>query len=328
MSSIRATDALDLHLHTQASDGGWTVETLLQSLAERTFRIVAICDHDTMAAVPEAIERGAKLGILVVPGVEVTARWAERQWHVLVYGIDPFSPRGRELRAILDELADRMWAEAVSAIVALERKGYRLRSLKEVVAGRPLRPHHVLLTLIREGYATNLSTAHELTKRMGEAMAVDVPLERLLNVVRRAGGISVLAHPGRDDATQALDPALLPQLVAMGLEGLEVYYRSHSPEQTAQFLELTKQYGLVASAGSDSHAPGLPVDPIPYPASWISLLLQRLGIPLESLEEVSLSEVLGCPAASGEGTTRTKREHHLAMGVNLQELYQRGPNRE
>lgn len=284
MSPVSGDRSVDLHLHTVASDGGWTVPQLIEYLAERQFAVIAVCDHDTMASVPEAIERGQARGVLVLPGVEVTTRWNGRQWHVLVYGIDPAAPRSRAFRSILDELADRMWAEAVSAIVALERRGYRLRSLREVVAGRPLRPHHVLVTLIREGYAANLSTAHELTKQLGEPMTVDIPLERLLRTVREAGGVSVLAHPGRDDATGALDPQLLPALVELGLQGLEAHYRSHRPEQTAQFRALAAEYGLLVSAGSDSHAPGQPVDPIPYRAAWVAALLHRLGIELADLE--------------------------------------------
>ncbi len=293
MTSILPGEPVDLHLHTLASDGFWTVETLLNHLSERGFRVAAICDHDTMAAVAEAVDRGARHGLLVIPGVEVTTRWGDRQWHLLVYGVDPALPRARLFRAVLDELADRMWAEAVSAVVTLERHGYRLRSLREVTAGRPLRPYHVLLALIQEGYATNLATAHELTKRLGEPMTVDVPLERVVAAAHAAEGVCVLAHPGRDDATGRLTEDSLVQILAeVPIDGLEVHYRSHSPEQTAMFRQWCERYGLVASTGSDSHAPGHPVDPISYPAEWAAELLGRFGV------EVALSEL---PSGSYRG---------------------------
>jgi predicted metal-dependent phosphoesterase TrpH len=279
MTAILPEQAVDLHLHTIASDGHWTVEALVEHLVERSFRVAAICDHDTMASVARAVEVGERYGLHVVPGVEVTTRWQGRQWHLLVYGIDPASPAARTFRAVLDELADRLWAAAVDAIVVLERHGYRLRSLREVAAGRPLRPYHVLTTLIREGYATNLATAHDLTKRLGEPMLVDVPLERVVAAARAAGGVCILAHPGRDDGAGVLEAATLERMVtAVPVDGLEVHYRSHSPEQTATFRAWCEQFGLVASAGSDSHAPGIPVDPIPYRAEWIAPLLERLGI--------------------------------------------------
>ncbi|MCX2727553.1 PHP domain-containing protein [Thermomicrobium sp. 4228-Ro] len=286
MPTIQPEYAVDFHLHTLASDGGWTVEALIEHLAERSFRIAAVCDHDTMASVPHAVEFAQRLGLTIVPGVEVTTRWDGRQWHVLVYGIDPVSSSARAFRAILDELADRLWAASVDAVITLERKGYRLRSLREVAAGRPLRPYHVLVTLIREGYATNLATAHELTKRLGEPMQVDVPLERVVAAAHATGGVCILAHPGRDDGVGVLDEETLGRLLAaVPIDGLEVYYRSHSAEQSARFRSWCERFGLLASAGSDSHAPGVPVDPIPYRAAWVAGLLERLGfdvpIPLE-----------------------------------------------
>ncbi len=286
MGSILPGEPVDLHLHTLASDGFWTVETLVNHLSERGFRVAAICDHDTMAAVAEAIERGAQHGLRVIPGVEVTTRWHDRQWHLLVYGVDPELPRARLFRGVLDELADRMWAEAITAVVTLERHGYRLRSLREVAAGRPLRPYHVLLALIREGYATNLATAHELTKRLGEPMTVDLPLERVVTAAHSAGGVCVLAHPGRDDATGRLtEDALVQLLTEVPIDGLEVHYRSHSREQAEMFRRWCERYSLVASSGSDSHAPGHPVDPISYPAESAAELLRKFGL------EVALSEV-------------------------------------
>jgi len=278
MVTIHPEQAVDLHLHTLASDGGWTVEALIEHLAQRSFRVAAICDHDTMASVPRAVELAERHSLAIVPGVEVTTRWDDRQWHLLVYGVDPASPSARAFRAILDELADRLWAASVDAVVTLERNGYRLRSLREVAAGRPLRPYHVLVTLIREGYATNLATAHELTKRLGEPMQVDVALERVVAAAHAAGGLCVVAHPGRDDVTGVLDQETLERLLAaVPIDGLEVYYRSHSEEQSTLFRSWCERYALLPSAGSDSHAPGVPVDPIPYRAEWVAHLLDRLG---------------------------------------------------
>jgi predicted metal-dependent phosphoesterase TrpH len=288
MHSIFAHDAVDLHLHTLASDGRWTVAELIDYLATKRFRVAALCDHDTMAAVDDAIELGKKYGLVIVPGVEVTTRWADRQWHLLVYGVDPALPTARAFRAILDELADRLWAEAARAIVALERNGYRLRALREIVGGRPLRPHHVLLALIQEGSATNLATAHEITKRLGEPMTVDVPLSRAVAAAHEAGGICILAHPGRDDGAGVLTVETLERMrMEIPIDGLEAHYRSHTLEQTETLRAWCARFGLLASAGSDSHAPGHPVDPIPYPAVSIAGLLRRFAIDVLSEEDVS-----------------------------------------
>jgi len=276
---------VDLHLHTVASDGGWTASALIEHLAARGFRVVAICDHDTMRSVPEAVDLGERRGIVVVPGVEVTTRWDGRQWHLLVYGVDLATARAWRFARLLDYLADQLWAAAERGIQVLERHGHRLPSLAEVANGQPLRPYHVLMAMIRDGHATNLTTAHELTKRYGEAMFVDVPLAEAVELAHQAGGMCVLAHPGRNDGEGVLDPEQLDRMLAVAaLDGLEAHYRSHSDEDTAHYRVMADGRGLLVSAGSDSHAPGFPVDPRPYPAAWIAPLLGRLGLEVERVE--------------------------------------------
>ena len=278
---------VDLHLHTVASDGRWTPAGLIEHLASRSFRVAAICDHDTMRSVPEAQELAERHGIVLVSGVEVTTRWDERQWHLLVYGVDPASPRAWRFARLLDYLADQLWAAAERGIQVLERHGYRLPSLLEVVGGQPLRPFHVLTAAIRDGHATNLATAHELTKRYGEAMQVDVPLVEAVELAHEAGGVCVVAHPGRNDGAGILDAERLDRMLGVAaVDGLEAHYRSHSDDDTVRYRAMASQRGLLVSAGSDSHAPGFPIDPKPYPAAWIAPLLRRLGIEVEPVEGV------------------------------------------
>lgn len=276
---------VDLHLHTVASDGGWRPEELVAHLAGRGFAVAAVCDHDTMRSVPDAVEAGARRGVVVVPGVEVTTRWDGRQWHLLVYGVDPASPQAWRFARLLDSLADQLWAAAERGIQVLERHGHRLPSLREVAGGRPLRPYHVLLAAIRDGHATNLATAHELTKRYGEAMQVDVPLEEAVARAHEAGGVCVVAHPGRNDGDGILEAARLDRMLEVAaIDGLEAHYRSHTDDDTARYRAMASERGLLVSVGSDSHAPGFPVDPKPYPAAWIAPLLRRLGIEVEPFE--------------------------------------------
>src|SRR5687767_5241606 len=89
ITTIGPTDAVDLHLHTLASDGAWTVDGLIAYLADHDFKVAAVCDHDTQRSVAEAIQLGAERGLMVIPGVEMTTWWVDRQWHLLVYGIAP-----------------------------------------------------------------------------------------------------------------------------------------------------------------------------------------------------------------------------------------------
>ena len=276
-------DALvDLHLHTRESDGEWTPEALVAHLADHGFRVVAVCDHDTMRAVPRVRALAEQRGMVVVPGIEVTTWWGDRECHVLVYGIDLTSPRGQRFVAFLERLERQLREAAERGIAVLTAHGYALPSLEAVVDGRPLRPVHVLQAAIRDGHATNLATAHELTKRYGEPMRVGVPIEEAVAIAHEAGGLCVLAHPGRADIG---GPFSLEQLAALldavPLDGIEAHYRSHTDEQVRQYRMFATARGLLVSAGSDSHAPGVPVDPLPYQARWIATLLGRLGIGVE-----------------------------------------------
>jgi predicted metal-dependent phosphoesterase TrpH len=276
---------VDLHLHTVASDGRWTPPELIAHLAGRGFRVVAVCDHDTMRSVPEVLERAERHGIVVVPGVELTTWWDGRQWHLLVYGVDLGSTRAWRFARLLDYLADQLWAAAERGIQVLEWHGHRLPSLVDVANGRPLRPYHVLTAAIRDGHATNLATAHELTKRYGENMQVDVPLAQAVELAHEAGGVCVLAHPGRNDGDGILEAERLERMLQVAaVDGLEAHYRSHSDADTARYRAMVEERGLLASAGSDSHAPGFPVDPKPYPAAWIAPLLRRLGIEVDVVD--------------------------------------------
>lgn len=295
--TVSAHDPVDFHLHTRSSDGGWTPDQLVGHLSERGFQVAAICDHDTMRSVSEAMEHAATRGILLIPGVEVTTRWGGRQWHLLVYGVDPDSERGHGFGALLGRQQDELRAAAERGILALEAHGHRLPSLAEVVDGRPLLPVHVLLTEIKDGHASNLMTAHELLKKYGEPMTVDVPLEETVALAHEGGGVCVLAHPGRDDGAGILAPAQLSTMLAtIPVDGLEGHYRSYTEDDTDHYRSMAFARGLLVSCGSDSHAPGFPVDPKPYPARWVVPFLERLGISVENWDGESWQR--GAPDAA------------------------------
>jgi 3',5'-nucleoside bisphosphate phosphatase len=281
-------DAVDFHLHTIASDGGWTPEQLIDYLANHRFRMAAVCDHDTMRSVPEAIERGEKHGITVIPGVEVTTFWDKRQWHLLVYGVDPALPRSQRFRALIERQEEALRAAAERGITALENNGYLLPSLEIVVDDLPLLPVHVLRTAIKDGHASNLMTAHQLTTKLGEAMRVDAPLDETVDAAREAGGICVIAHPGRNDGGGILSSEQLDRMLAeVKIDGLEGHYRSYSDDDTAKYRTMAFERNLVVTSGSDSHAPEIPVNPKPHPARWTGSFLRRLGYSLEAYSGAS-----------------------------------------
>jgi predicted metal-dependent phosphoesterase TrpH len=278
-------DAVDLHLHTYASDGAWAPSELIDYLAEKGFRVVSVCDHDTQRSVLEAMRRGNERGIRVVPGVEVTSRWADRQWHVLVYGIAPDRNDAAvgPFQAVLADLDAELQRLAEDARRRCEDSGRALPSLPEMHGDRPVWPFHVLSAAIKDGHAKDLKEAAELTVELGGGFSADQPLERVVETAHQAGGICVMAHPGRSDSVGVMTAADLDTMLKeIPLDGLEAHYRSYTDEQTALYRGLAADRGLLISCGSDSHAPGKPVDPRPWKAAWCAALLGRLGVEVDS----------------------------------------------
>lgn len=313
---LRPDEAVDVHMHTLASDGDWTPAQLVDHLAERNFRVVAVCDHDTMRSVDEMIERAEPRGIAVIPGVEVTTEWDGRQWHVLIYNVDLELPRSARFRGILEEQDNNLRAAAERAIELVENRGHHLSSLDEIVAGRPLLPVHVLRTLIKDGHATNLMTAHRLVINAGETLKVDSPLDDVVAAAKEAGGVCIVAHPGRNDGGGLMSAEQLDRMLEIAaIDGLEGHYRSYSDDDTIKYRTMAIERNLVVSCGSDSHAPGHPVDPRPHPARWVTPFLRRVGFSVEPYRGVSwepgapdAAEMQGRPAeeATAEAETVSK----------------------
>ena len=282
--SLAATDPVDLHLHTHASDGAWTPDGLIDYLAERRFRVASVCDHDTQRSVAEAIRLGKERGVHIVPGVEVTTRWANRQWHLLVYGIHPERTDEAALpfQAVLADLDTTLSNLAADARGRVEDSSRPLPSLPDIVGERPMWPFQVLSALIKDGHAKGLKEAAELVTELGGGFSADEPLEHVVEAAHRAGGICVIAHPGRGDTVGEVTESDLAAILAeMPIDGLEAHYRSYTDEQTARYRDLAERHGLLISCGSDSHAPKTPVDPRPWRAAWCAGLLARLGFVVE-----------------------------------------------
>ncbi len=277
--TIPADATLDLHMHTRASDGRWTPETLVERVAALGLRGMAVADHDALDSVGPVTGLAARRGIATISGVEVTTRWDGRQWHLLVYGADTAAG---PLRALVDEQRRRQIEAAEAAIAALPARGYAVPSLAEVIGGRPPLPIYVMNALIRDGLAdSHLGANRFVAERLGIPFYIDVPLGEAVEAAHASGGQAILAHPGRAEPEALTAERLARLLDAAPIDGLEVYYPTHTPEQTALYAGLADRHGLVRSCGSDSHGPGWPRDPIPYPAASVAPLLERCGLRIQ-----------------------------------------------
>ena len=241
---------IDLHLHTTASDGTDSPAELVAACCAAGLTIVGVADHDTVAAVPDMAQAARDAGIGFVPGIEITAAWQGRDIHILGYFLDHRSP---ELLALLGaQRADRIRRtrlvagrlEALGAPIDIEALIVRSK-------GRPLLRPHIAQALVDGGHVRDDREAFD--RYLGDDKPAFVPRAgatpvEVVALIRRAGGVSSLAHPG---ITQ--QDGLIPELAAAGLDALEVYHADHSVEDATRYVALAGRLGLAVTGGSDYH---------------------------------------------------------------------------
>lgn len=245
----------DLHTHTRASDGTEPPAANVRLAFEAGLAAVAITDHDTVAGMEEALEEGRKLGMEVVPGVELSTVSGGQDIHVLGYFIrtddEMFLERLDRLRRVRDLRNDMMLEKLrglgvdITMDEVLSQRNREHRSDETV--GRP----HIAEVLIRKGYAGSLEEAFAKYLGKNGAAYVNPPRigpEEAIRWIHEAGGAAVLAHPGLYQ-----DDRLVEELIQSGLDGIEADHSDHSPEDAEKYRALAERYGLLATAGSDFH---------------------------------------------------------------------------
>jgi predicted metal-dependent phosphoesterase TrpH len=238
---------VDFHSHTVESDGSLTPAELVGKMRARGVSWFSVTDHDTTRAY-DAIDAP---GQHVVPGIEINTTWDGSDVHILGYRI-PTGPS--PLGEVIDRNRAHRRARIDTMIAGLNEAGYPL-TLEQVLAesggGHALGRPHVAKALIRNGLIRDVESAfRDLLSRGKPGYAPShhiTPLEAI-EVVRASGGFPVLAHPGR-----LKDDAIIDQLAAHGLAGIEVFYPTHSTQQVAYFRGKAARYSLVMTAGSDYH---------------------------------------------------------------------------
>ncbi|MEI7027192.1 PHP domain-containing protein [Paenibacillus sp. y28] len=252
MSSLQ----VDLHTHTVASDGTNAPEVNVQLAKSAGLGAVAITDHDTVAGIEEALEEGARIGLTVVPGVEISTVAGGVDIHVLGYFADYrnelFLQRLASLRDTRDKRNEMILGRLreLGLAVTMEEVIHNLpRPLREgETIGRP----HIADLLMKKGYVATLQEAFDNYLATGSAAYVNPPRIHPAEAVawiHEAGGAAVLAHPGiygRDDIVQSL-------VEGAQLDGIEVYHSDHTEEDAARYLEMAKRHQLLVTAGSDYH---------------------------------------------------------------------------
>jgi predicted metal-dependent phosphoesterase TrpH len=220
---------------------------------------IALTDHDTTDGLAEAREAAARLGVNLVNGVEISVSWGVTTIHVVGLAIDPANA---QLVAGLDAIREGRLARAGRIAEALSRMGIEgtleaalALAQNDAMIGRT----HFARHLMERGKAKDIQAAFD--KYLAKGKPAFVPhqwagLEEAIGWIRSAGGVAVLAHPGRYALKPAFRDALLEDFRRLGGEAIEVVTGSHRPEEYATWRRLAEEHGFLASRGADYHGPG------------------------------------------------------------------------
>ncbi|CAJ0796377.1 3',5'-nucleoside bisphosphate phosphatase [Ralstonia holmesii] len=219
----------------------------------------ALTDHDEVGGQAAAREAATALGMDYLSGVEISVTWAWRTLHIVGLGIDPDNP---DLVQGLERTRSGRCARAEDISAALAKLG--IEGAYEGAlryAGNPdmVSRTHFARFLVEHGHCRDI---HEVFDRyLGDGKPGYVPhrwarLADAINWIKGAGGVAVMAHPGRYTLSLVEHGALFDEFKALGGEGVEVVTGSHTPDQYALYADVARRYGLLASRGSDFHGPG------------------------------------------------------------------------
>lgn len=242
----------DLHNHTRASDGTLSPAEQVQWAASQGLAAVGITDHDTIAGWAEARAAAEEAGIEFVPGVELSTEVGKTEVHILAYYFDPEEPAMAEL---LRRMRGGRRKRVEAAVARLHELGYKDVSLERILArggesvGRP----HIAAELVDLGVVRTIAEAFERFLAQGRPAYVPRPkLEpaEAIAVVKAAGGVPVLAHPGLIG-----DDRWVREAIAAGVMGIEAYHTDHSELQRQFYARWGLDAGLVVTGGTDSHGP-------------------------------------------------------------------------
>jgi predicted metal-dependent phosphoesterase TrpH len=249
----------DFHLHSTASDGVHTPTWVMETAAAAGVRTLSLTDHDTTDGLAEARAAASRLGLRLIPGMELSVDLDNCDVHLLAFGFDTTSKRLQDYLTWLRDGRLRRAREAVrilnelGAPIALDRV---LAIAGEATVGRP----HIARALVEAGHVVDVQDAFD--RYLGNGMPADVPREKLapdqaMAEVHEAGGLVFVAHAIY--IAEDYRPAVRT-LAGWGLDGIETYYKHYTLEQVQAHRDLGESLNLALSGGSDYHGLGNPDD--------------------------------------------------------------------
>ncbi len=251
------TPYIDLHIHSNSSDGAFAAEDIVNMATERGLQAIAIADHDSVSSISRATKAAAATGIELISAIELSVEF--RSWrdvHLLGYGIDQTDSafinkldslrerRENRNREILDKVNKYLSDEGRETILESEV----LHFAKDVI-GRP----HIARALLERGYVKTVEEAFKHYLTPCNVPKQYWPISDAITEIKRLGGVAVLAHPTSITNNLPELNSIINELIALGLDGLEVYNNMAQPDEAEYLRRRANEKQLIITGGSDFH---------------------------------------------------------------------------
>ena len=262
INPYRASDKIiDLHTHTNYSDGDLSPSELIRLAIEKRIGIIGITDHDTLDGIKKVDKSDSLIvdsGIQIIDGIELSAKVSKGRMHILGYGIDI---NDGNLNKKMGELKDNSINSVLSIMEQIKRDYgivFRYDDIKELVnskhnLGRP----DLAKLCVKYGYASSIQDAFDKylieARNKTRSTSKGLPYEECIELILQSKGIPVLAHPKSLELSEKEFLILLKEMINFGLKGIEVYHSSHTEEEIKYYLEIANKFNLLISGGSDYH---------------------------------------------------------------------------
>lgn len=251
---------IDLHTHSLKSDGAQTPADVVRTAYEAGLSAMALADHDNIEGVPEAMAEGERLGVEVIPAVELSAQ-SDTELHILGYFIDINNKRLNDAMAYALQVRDQRQEDTCRK---LNEQGFAITmdELRQEAHGNPvLCRAHFAQIMVRKGYAASVQEAFSKYLSVGcyaysNRQALTGP--EAVSLIREAGGIAVAAHLHLIKMPDDQLKEYLKSLIPYGLDGVEGYYTDYTPDMEQRYRAMAKELGLVISGGTDYHGANKP----------------------------------------------------------------------
>ena len=243
---------VDLHLHSNASDGRLNPEDIVAEAARLGLKVISITDHDTVKGIAPAVAAARSYPDLrIIPGVELSTEASQSEVHILGYFIDY---ENKDLVARLEKMRNFRVERAQAMIARLNDLGVSIdwSRVCEIANGGSVGRPHLAQAMLEKGYITAIREAFDGYLERGGPAYVDrkkISPEAAVRLIRQVKGLPVLAHPLYIDDLEAM----IDRLSAEGLMGLEAYYRDYSTEDISLLEDIAGRYDLVLNGGNDYH---------------------------------------------------------------------------